>query len=322
MPTPDWMNSIRQAFKSSRELASYLEVDLPKLDYPVLVPKALAEKIKLRGPNSALWKQFVPHEDESLEQGMDDPIADAAHSPTPMIVHRYKNRALFLTTQRCPVICRYCFRKNELYTEHEAFGQQRDQALNYLKDHTEIQEVIFSGGDPLILSNSKLKSYLDELEKISHLKYLRFHSRTPVVLPERVDKGLLELLSQTKQKYLQTTVVIHCNHLDELDPQVEMACHDLIGHGISVLSQSVLMKGINDDIEELTALFEKLVAMGVRPYYLHHPDDARGAQHFRLTLKEGQDLVTQLRQRLPGWALPRYTLEQTGGVGKVDAMNL
>lgn len=316
------MNSFRQAIKSSRELASYLNVNLPELDYPTLVPLSLAEKIKQAGPSSALWKQFVPHEAESLDDGLDDPIADADHSPVPMIVHRYQSRALYFPTQRCPVICRYCFRKNELYTEHEAFGQKRLQALSYLKKHPEIQEVILSGGDPFILSTAKLATHLEGLEEVPHLKYLRFHTRTPVVLPERIDNELLELLVRAQKKYLRVTVVIHCNHPDELDGHVELACKRMIENGISVLSQSVLMKGVNDDVDTLTKLCEKLVALGVRPYYLHHPDNARGAQHFKLSLEDGQSLISQLRQRLPGWALPRYTLEQEGGQGKIDASNL
>lgn len=322
MPSQNWMNSFRQAIKSSRELSNYLNVDLPELDYPVLVPLGLAKKIKKAGPDSALWKQFVPHEHESFHDGLDDPIADADHSPVPMIVHRYQNRALYFPTQRCPVICRYCFRKNELYTEHEAFGQKRLQALSYLKEHPEINEVILSGGDPFILSTAKLATHLEGLEDVAHLKFLRFHTRAPVVLPERIDNELLELLENAQKKYLRVTVVIHCNHPDELDTEVKLACRQMIERGISVLSQSVLMKGVNNDIDTLTMLCEKLVAMGVRPYYLHHPDDARGAQHFRLNLEEGQSLVSQLRQRLPGWALPRYTLEQPHGQGKVDASNL
>lgn len=322
MPSQDWTNLFRQAIKSVRELASYLEVELPELDYPTLVPLPLAKKIKLAGPGSALWKQFVPHEQESLDDGLDDPISDAKFSPVPMIVHRYQSRALYFPTQLCPVICRYCFRKNELYTDHQAFGHQRQQALSYLKKHSEIQEVILSGGDPFILSTSKLQSHLQGLEEIHHLKYLRFHTRTPVIIPERIDREFLRLLRHVKKKYVRVSIVIHCNHPDEIDSRVEKACQEMAEAGVSLLSQSVLMRGVNDDIDTLTELFEKLVSLGIRPYYLHHPDNARGTQHFKLDLKEGQALVSQLRQCLPGWALPRYTIEQNDGLGKIDAMNL
>lgn len=315
------MSSLRQAFKSSRELASYLETQLPELDYPVLVPRSLAQKIKRAGPDSALWKQFVPDEKEALNAGLDDPIADALHSPTPMIVHRYKSRALYLPTQTCPVICRYCFRKNELYTEHEAFGGNRHQAINYLKEHSEIKELIFSGGDPLILSTAKLREHLQELKAIPHLKYLRFHTRTPVILPERIDDEFLGLLFELVQSFVRVTVVVHCNHADEIDPQVAQACQKMRQKGVFILSQSVLLAGVNDQLEELIQLFDKLVEIGVQPYYLHHPDDARGAQHFMLELEKGQKLMGDLRQYLPGWALPRYTMERPQGEGKIDAMN-
>lgn len=321
MPTPDWTTHFRQAIKSSRELSNYLEAPVPELNYPVFVPLPLADKIKKSGPGSALWLQFVPHEKELFEGGLSDPIADGAHSPTPMIVHRYLNRALYFPTQNCPVICRYCFRKNELNADHEAFGTQRNQALAYLDSHKEIQEVILSGGDPLILGPSKLRHHLEDLQSIQHLKYLRFHTRTPVILPERIDADFLKMLQNLSSHFSRVSIVVHCNHPDELDERFYKACQEMRESGAFVLSQSVLLKGVNDSLEELVQMYEKLIDAGVFPYYLHHPDDVKGAQHFMLSLEEGRALVSKLRQRLPGWAIPRYTIELPEGRGKVDAMN-
>jgi lysine 2,3-aminomutase len=320
-PEKAWKDSMRTAIKTQKALEEYLGHPVSKTNYPLFIPLLLAKEIKQKGSNSALWKQFIPDENENNPQGMIDPIGDQIHNPTSQLIHRYSNRVLFMPTTVCPVMCRYCFRKNELQENLDLFSADFEKTLNYLKAHNEINELIFSGGDPLILTNEKIDFYLNEFSKITHLKYIRFHTRTPVILPERITSNLIEVFNRYKKSFSRFIINIHINHTEELLPNVIEAIESLNEANIELMSQTVLLKNVNDNLLELKNLFETLTDLNIRPYYLHHPDPVKGGEHFRLTLEEGRKLYGQLRKSLSGWSIPQYVIDIPEGFGKVPAFN-
>jgi len=242
-----------------------------------------------------------------------DPIGDRAHSPTPLLVHRYPDRALLFPTLRCPMFCRYCFRKVALNEEAPRLRGLMPEALAYLRAHPGIREVILSGGDPLMLGDDVLSWVLDAVRSVSSVRRLRVHTRMPVTLPMRVDAALARTLSAARP----LTVVTHFNHPRELTPQAQGAVKQLIDAGIAVSNQAVLLRGVNDRTDTLAALFEGLLDWQVRPYYLHHLDLTVGTSHFRVSLDHGLALTRALRGRISGLANPTYVLEIPGGGGKV-----
>ncbi len=316
-----WKLELKEAIKTNSELEKHLNCKLPRTNYPVFIPKSFAHKIKKAGKSSPLWKQFVPEKEETSSQGMNDPIGDNIHSKPGKIIHRYKNRLLFFPTPFCPINCRYCFRKNELAEPSYLFEGQLKEAINYLIENPEVNEVILSGGDPLILSDEKLKVLFEEFSKLPNLKYLRIHSRTPVILPSRVTEDLCQLLSRYKKKFFNLIIAVHTNHTDELDDEVRASLIKLKKTGAKLLSQTVLLKDVNDDLLSLKSLFTALSDIGITPYYLHHPDRVKGGMHFYLSLTEGRYLYHQLRNDLPGWMIPQYVIDIPGGEGKTPAYN-
>lgn len=325
-----WKNNLKLAFKNSRDLYRFLEwkaedAFLVEKNFPVFVPVRLAEKIKKQGPNSVLAREFLPDLREIDEQlnfdGLEDPIGDKAFNRAPQLIHRYSSRALFTPTSVCPVHCRYCFRKNELNSADELFSADFEETLNYLKAHPEISEIIFTGGDPLTLSNEKLEKYLDAFSQISSIKDVRFHSRYPVILPERLDDDFKALIQKFAQKFRTISLAIHANHLDEFDLENSQKILELSKLNIQLLSQTVLLKDVNNDLTSLLDLMNHFISLKVRPYYLHHPDQVKGGLHFYLSLEEGRELYGQLRNQLPGWAIPHYVIDIPGGSGKVGAFN-
>jgi lysine 2,3-aminomutase len=330
---PEWQKIYRDSFHKQQDLAKFLGVaEMPHSSdsFETLVSQGLAERIKAAGPSSVLWKQYVP---SFLEQEVEfdgapvasmlDPIGDKAHLSSKQIIHRYKNRVLFMPTSRCGVICRYCFRKNLLgeKADKEIFRPNFEETLNYLRNHPEIEEIIFSGGDPLMLSDEKIRFYGESFAQIPHIKYLRFHTRIPMVMPERLDQGFLATVLELKKKFSQVVMALHVNHLDEFTPEISHALQALTGQGVKLISQTVLLKGVNDNIADLKNLFEGLGERGIAPYYLHHPDRVKGGMHFYLPLREGRDLYRQLRDEVPGWLLPHYIIDIPGGGGKTTAYN-
>lgn len=318
---PLWAQRMREALTSTRELETFLKTELPETDYPIFIPRNFALKIKEAGVDSPLWRQFIPQKEELNPIGMEDPIADHLHSKAHGIIHRYANRILFSPTEICPIQCRYCFRKNELHKQDEIFKAKLSALENYLRRNPQIEEVIFTGGDPLILSDQKIANYLDTLAKIPSVKMIRFHSRTPVILPERIDHSFIQLLQKYASKFDLLSIVIHTNHTSEWSPTFLKALHQLRSLPIHLLSQSVLLKGVNDNAEELALLFKMLVFNGVTPYYLHHPDPVKGAMHFQLSLAQGRQIYHQLKQRVSGFILPHYVVELSEGRGKALAFN-
>jgi lysine 2,3-aminomutase len=312
----NWMEELRTAFKTNEELEAFLDCKIPKTPYSIFLPRNFAKKIKDMGPNSSLWKQFIPQIEENSPEGLMDPIGDQEFLKAPQLIHRYKNRALFLPTTTCPVICRYCFRKNELNGQ-DLFFPRFKETLDYLINNPQIEELIFSGGDPFVLSDEKISFYLEEFAKISSIKYIRFHTRTPIILPSRITPNLVKILNEYSFKKL--TIAIHVNHFEELDPEVGEAISRL--KGINLISQTVLLRGVNDDPKILKELIHHLISLDIRPYYLHHPDKVKGGMNYYLDIKRGREIYHSLRDEVPGWALFNYVVDLPGGKGKSPAFN-
>lgn len=278
----------------------------------------LAGLIDASDPNDPIARQFLPDAAELtvLPEELGDPIGDAVRSPLEGLVHRHRDRVLLKLINVCPVYCRFCFRR-------EMIGPGKDATLSveavaaafaYIAEHDEIFEVILTGGDPLLLSLRRLADVVARLAAIDHVKVLRVHTRVPVAEPSLVTNALIDVLRHARQSVY---VALHANHPRELTPEARAACARLIDAGIPMLSQSVLLRGVNDNVEVLAELMRGFVAARIKPYYLHHPDLARGTSHFRVSVAEGRSLVKQLRGHLSGLCQPQYVLDIPGGFGKV-----
>lgn len=284
--------------------------------FAVALTADMTELIDPADPADPIAAQFVPTVAELAQAPEEraDPIGDERWSPVPGIVHRYPDRVLLKPTLLCPVYCRFCFRR-EVVGKKGAVLDQASMALafDYIHQRPQIWEVIVTGGDPFLLTPRRIADIVRILDQIPHLGVLRFHTRVPVVDPRRVNGALVEALAAEKAIY----VVIHANHPRELTAQVQAAVLKLSRAGIPLLSQTVLLRGVNDDAAVLEALFRRLVAMRVKPYYLHQADLARGTAHFRTGIASGQRLVRSLRGRVSGLCQPTYVLDIPGGYGKV-----
>lgn len=285
-------------------------------EFALAITPSVAETIASADPSGGVARQFVPTLAEAVETAdeLTDPIGDDVHSPIKGIVHRYPDRVLLKPVHVCPVYCRFCFRRERVGPGGEALTQaELSAALDYIRANPEIWEVILSGGDPLILSPRRLADIRDSLEVIDHVRVVRIHSRVPVVDPVRVTQDLVQALRRPKPTY----VVIHANHADEFTGAARSACARLADAGIPLLSQSVLLRGVNDEPEALARLLRTFVENRIKPYYLHHCDLARGTGHFRMSIAEGQELMRALRGRISGLCQPTYVLDIPGGHGKV-----
>ena len=285
--------------------------------YAIAVSPAVAALIDRDDPQDPIARQFLPTADELLTttEERSDPIGDAAHSPVKGIVHRYPDRVLLKAVHVCPVYCRFCFRR-------EVVGPQGDgtlapdelqAAIAYIREQPEIWEVILTGGDPLVLSPRRLSQIMEMLATIEHVKIVRFHTRVPVVDPDAVNDALIAALKASGKS---TYVALHANHPRELSEAARRACARLVDAGIVMVSQTVLLRGINDDPAVLAELMKVFVENRITPYYLHHPDLAPGTSHFRLEIAEGQRIVADLRGRISGLCQPTYVLDIPGGHGK------
>ncbi|RWR33042.1 lysine-2,3-aminomutase-like protein [Sinirhodobacter populi] len=270
----------------------------------------------ITGAEDPVARQFVPTADElrTRPEELIDPIGDAAHSPAPGLTHRYPDRVILHVTKTCDVYCRFCFRRETVGGTGPLPEEALEQALAYVAHTPAIREVILTGGDPMTLSQRRLADVLARISAIPHVTTLRFHTRVPVVAPERITPALVDLLRGQRPS---VWVVLHTNHAQELTPEGRAAIARLVDGGIPMLTQSVLLRGINDDHDTLVALFRALQDIRVKPYYLHHCDLARGTSHFRTTIDEGRALMRGLRGHLSGAAVPTYVLDIPGGYGKV-----
>ncbi|MCX8999619.1 lysine-2,3-aminomutase-like protein [Rhizobiaceae bacterium BDR2-2] len=297
--------------------AALAEVRQVAARYAVAVTPAIAALIDRADPDDPIARQFLPSAAElvTLAEERDDPIGDHAHTPVKGIVHRYPDRVLFKAVHVCPVYCRFCFRREMVGPDGDGTlaPAEMDAAFAYIAAHPQIWEVILTGGDPLILSSRRLAEIMRRLAVIEHVKIVRFHTRVPVASPESIDA---ELIAALKESGKTLWVALHANHPRELTPQARAACARLVDAGIAMISQSVLLKGVNDDPAVLGELMRAFVETRIKPYYLHHPDLAPGTSHFRLDIGEGQRIVAALRGRLSGLCQPAYVLDIPGGHGK------
>lgn len=286
--------------------------------YAVAVTPAMAALIDPADPTDPIARQFLPDLRELAPHPLDraDPTGDEAHTPVKGIVHRYPDRVLLMPTHACAVYCRFCFRREVVGPggEGSLTAAELDAAFAYIAGRPEVWEVIVTGGDPLVLSPRRLRDLSARVAAIPHVKVLRWHTRVPVVDPEGVTP---ELVAALTGEGLATYLAVHANHPRELTPAARGACARLAAAGVSLVSQSVLLRGVNDDPEVLGALMRAFVEAGVKPYYLHHPDLAPGTAHLRVSLEEGRPIVSALRGRLSGLCQPTYVLDIPGGYGKV-----
>ena len=246
------------------------------------------------------------------EEELADPIGDEVHSPVRGLTHRYPDRVILHVTKTCEVYCRFCFRREAVGEEGSLPEADLLAALDYIAVHPAIREVILTGGDPLVLSSRRIKGLMERLSTIAHVDAVRIHTRIPVVAPEKVTAQLVDALRAAR-----VWVVVHTNHAQEIGAAAEAALARLVEAGIPLLSQTVLLRGINDSVAALEELFRRLMACRVKPYYLHHCDLAKGTGHFRTTIAEGQALMAGLRGRISGTLIPTYVLDIPGGYGKV-----
>jgi lysine 2,3-aminomutase len=286
--------------------------------YAVAITPAMAALIDPDDPGDPIARQFVPDPAELVAQPQEraDPIGDDAFSPVEGIVHRYPDRVLLKLVYTCPVYCRFCFRREMVGPEGRPglTARQRAAAYDYIRAHPQIWEVILTGGDPLVLPASRLRKAVDALAAIDHVKIIRIHTRVPAVAPERITADVIDAL---KARGKATYVVLHANHPRELTPAARAACARIVDAGIPMLSQTVLLRGVNDDVETMTALMRAFIECRIKPYHLNHGDLAPGTSHLRTSIEAGQELMRQMRGRVSGLCQPVYVLDVPGGAGKV-----
>lgn len=319
-----WQQLWREAVSDPHELLGLLDLSahaadlLPASDtgFALRVPRGFVARMRRGDPADPLLRQVLPLAAELREvPGFTrDAVGDIAARAATGVLHKYQGRALLIATGSCAVHCRYCFRRHFPYAEETAAANQWEQSIEHLRSDDSIAEVILSGGDPLSLSTPKLAELTNALATIPHIRRLRIHTRLPVVLPERVDAEFIQWLGALP---FQRVVVMHANHPNEIDPSVDVACAGLREAGATVLNQSVLLRGVNDDIETLVALSERLFGAGVLPYYLHQLDRVAGAAHFEVDDLHAQALLDELRARLPGYLVPRLVREVAGAPSKL-----
>ncbi len=319
--TPDWQRQLAGAIRTTGELLEYLElapattgIAADTTGFPLRVPHAFADRMRRGDPHDPLLRQVLPvaAELDAVDGFSNDPLQELDSMPSPGLLHKYRGRALLTVTGACAVHCRYCFRRHFPYSDANQ-GPEHRSSLDYLETNPDVHEVILSGGDPLTLSNERLTALSAQLSGIRHLRILRIHTRLPVVLPARIDSGLLDCLQQQR---MQVVMVIHCNHPQELDDAVDDGLQRLAAAGVTLLNQSVLLRGINDDADVLADLSERLFAAGVLPYYLHQLDRVKGAAHFEVPDLDATRLHRQLRERLSGYLVPRLVREIAGAGSK------
>lgn len=328
----NWRVAMKRAIRSSKELRQLLNLcdESPEngvnkahsdagitaeADFPTFVPLEYLSRIRQGDVNDPLLRQVLPveAEDSSVTGFSSDPVGDLKVMPTTGILHKYSGRALVVATGACGIHCRYCFRREFPYGEASLAGNALASAMEYIQEHPEIDEVLLSGGDPLTLVDERLKQLIDEISSCSHVKRLRVHTRMPVVIPQRLTPELVDMFKQSR---LTSWFVIHVNHPQELDAFVLERLSLLIDAGIPVLNQAVLLRGINDQVETMEALCRKLVDHRIQPYYLHQLDRVHGTSHFEVPRTVGLELVAALRERLPGYAVPQYVIEEQGKKSK------
>jgi len=318
-----WQEILADLISEPKALIEYLGLD-PEArphsmaacaDFPLKVPRPFAARMEPGNWDDPLLKQVWPDiAEETIDQALsEDPLQEADFNVHPGLLHKYPGRVLLTAAPHCAIHCRYCFRRHFDYSANTPGRSRWRDALDYIASDASIEEVILSGGDPLAAPNAYLRWLLAELDDISHVQTLRIHTRLPIVIPQRVDGGLLSALRALRSRCV---IVLHCNHAREIDQTVSGAISSLRNEGHTLLNQSVLLRGINDDKSTLRELSQSLFATGVLPYYLHLPDRVAATGHFRVTEESAKELVNALQAGLPGYLVPRLVKEQAGESSK------
>ncbi len=319
----DWQTLMKGSLISATELISYLE--LPKSFLPgaesghqlfeLRAPKPYLDRIEKGNPNDPLLLQILPMQQESLKVPgyITDPLEEMDSNPIPGLIHKYKSRVLLVGSGACAINCRYCFRRHFPYQDNGLSNDRIDQVIRYLQAKKEVNEVILSGGDPLATPDRRLQQLVEQLAAVPHIKRLRIHTRLPVVIPQRITDQLVSLLSQSR---LKVVWVLHINHSNEIDHQVAAAVSKLKENRMTVLNQSVILKGVNDSVQVLKDLSESLFDAGILPYYLHAFDPVQGASHFDVPDHQLIKLWRELQGQLPGFLVPKLTREEPGKTSK------
>lgn len=321
----DWRNALAEAIRDPLELLTRLGLETfeSRLSwvekgrkFPVLVPESFLRRMRPGDIHDPLLRQVLPlaEEDEDAPGFTNDALDEASYRKAPGLLHKYEGRALLVLTGACAVHCRYCFRRHYPYSQEPKRLDDWEPAFAVLEQDESIREVLLSGGDPLMLTDERLAAVVRRLEAIPHLRRLRIHTRLPIVLPNRVTWELLDLLSSMR---LAPVVVVHANHPCELVADCALALRQLVQSGAMMLNQAVLLRGINDSVETLSELSERLIDLGIRPYYLHQLDRVSSTSHFEVAEETGRRLIDALRRRLPGYAVPQYVRETPGEPFKV-----
>lgn len=324
----NWQDQLRNGISSGAELLGALGLTpseagfstAASADFALKVPHSFVRRMQRGNPRDPLLMQVLSHTDELLELPgySEDPVGETATNITlPGLIHKYHGRVLLIVAGGCAINCRYCFRRHFPYEENRNGRNQWSSALNYISADSSIEEVILSGGDPLVATDAHLAQLVQQIAGIAHVKRLRIHSRVPVVLPDRVTAGLLDALCH---EHLQTVMVLHCNHANEIDASVAHAVNTLRKREITILNQAVLLAGVNDNAQTQVALCEALFAAGILPYYLHMLDKVQGAAHFDVAQKEALAIHQQMTARLPGYMVPKLVREIAGGDAKTGVV--
>lgn len=310
-----WQDALTEASISVEALLRQLElpIELAVVDpqFPLRVPQSFLRRMEVGNPQDPLLLQVLPQikERDTTPGYVADPLNEKAASPLNGLLHKYKNRVLLMVTGGCAVHCRYCFRRHFPYDEHAISKEQWQKIKTYLHAHPEVNEVIFSGGDPLLLKDATLARLFEDLQTISHIKRIRIHSRIPVVMPERMTTNLWRTFADCQ---LPIILALHSNHANEINGEVISAIAPAASQRITLLNQAVLLAGINDSVEAQRDLSEAVFAAGVLPYYLHLLDPVQGASHFAVSADKAKQLMQQLQLELPGFLLPRLVREEPG----------
>lgn len=317
-----WQQQLKQSFTDPKALLTFLNIhhadaisNTAQQLFSMRVPLSYAKSMEKGNLNDPLLQQVLPtnQEHDNPAHYLSDPVGDLDALKQESIIHKYKNRILLILTGGCAINCRFCFRRNFPYTDVQLNREKQHIALQYLSDNPQIDEVILSGGDPLLLHDTALKELLNAFQAIPHLKRIRIHSRIPIVLPARITNSLIEVLTHP---HIPIIMVTHCNHPHELSNEVEKACLALKQANITLLNQSVLLKNINDDIQVLKKLSERLFNLGILPYYLHLLDHAKGTAHFEVDINQAKQLHQQLQTQISGYLVPKLVQEQAGKMAK------
>lgn len=318
-----WQRQLATAIRVPEQLFARLQLPpelLPAAQqtasrFGLLVPEDYLDRMTPGDPDDPLLRQVLPlaEEERSGEGFVADAVGDQQARLAPGLLQKYAGRVLLITTGACAVHCRYCFRREYPYSEEPRSLAEWQPAIEQIRADDSISEVILSGGDPLTLTNARLTALCDQLQSIPHLERLRWHTRLPIVLPDRIDPELLALFQSGR---LKTVVVVHANHPRELTGRCAEVLQQMTSSGITTLNQAVLLRGVNDRTDVLIALSERLLELGVLPYYLHQLDQVRGTGHFEVELRRGQQLIERLRAELPGYLVPKFVREQAGAVSK------